>query len=150
MFRAGKEINLCVNGDCPRADCKEGDALAGRYRGCFFRRFQTREFPVKIGQSLAHNLLIARVLTAGQFPLHAGTRQFQVFFLAQSLDLFGAQMGLRRCFWLTGGGFDLGFDRLTFPASRHTFIVRLFARLCRETTKRCHAIAPVLAISLLE
>ena len=146
MVLDGKGINLRQSGDCPNgkhgerhpdghgtalrngrhisAGCKDQRPLAD-YRSCrFFRRFQAREPGFEIGQAFTQNRLIARIGAGSQFPLNAGTRQFQALFFAHSFELIGSQLRWSSCFLFPGGGFDLGLDRLTFPASRHNFILR--------------------------
>jgi len=95
-------------------------------RGHFRRWIEQLEFRVQIRQGLAQNLLVAGILARGQLSCDSGTRKLQILSVAQQLDLFGAQLWFAICGLFAGGGFDLGFDRLTFPASRHNSIMDYF------------------------
>jgi hypothetical protein len=80
---------------------------------------------IQICQGLVQHGLVARILCRLQIMNYSGSRKKDVLLLADHLYGFGRLNSSSRFGAASFGHVDLIFDRLTFPTSGHTFILRL-------------------------
>jgi hypothetical protein len=80
---------------------------------------------IQICQGLVQHGLIARILCGLQIMDYSGSREKDALLLADHFKGFGRLNSSSRFGAASFGHVDLLFDRLTFPTSGHTFILRL-------------------------